>query len=179
MIKECINHLQWQRNLLDEYNDKEKESLFPLVEDVVDLKPILFYTTTSKGNIKLLNDIRKNISREQYGEFLTLFDSIRMATFKNKKKIVSNNHFFGNPFMEVKLNQSRITYEVLTKKHIVVTGAFTKKVQVSKKYSYDMVHNKELFLKNREFLLKNSDNPLFIKEQEKITDEILKILRKE
>lgn len=172
-IKNELLLIDRKRNLIREFMKKTEPFIELSREDIH-----IFYTKTSLGNVKLLNDIKK-IPKENYDEFYTLFQSIQSGNLKNPKVISSNNRFYGRPFFEVKLNHARITFEVLRSDVVVITGAFVKKVQTSKKYNNTMINNKQLFLNNYDYLLENLDNVTFKKEQEEVTKQVEKILKKE
>ncbi|MGN0973759.1 MAG: hypothetical protein ACI4OT_03360 [Bacilli bacterium] len=175
ILKREIQNIEDKKNLIYDYKDALENQQ---IAELVDKKAKIFYTLTNRGNVKLLGDI-KEIPSEVYDDFNVLFESIRTGKFKNPKVIKSGNRFYGNPFMEVKLKQARITFEILSQDIIVVTGAFVKKVQTSKRYNSIMINNKQLFLANKEELLAKKDNKQFIESQNKITEEVSKIFRKE
>lgn len=175
IVKKELQNIEDRKNLIYDYKDALENQQ---ITELVDKKAKIFYTLTNRGNVKLLSDI-KEIPSEVYDDFSILFESIRSGKFKNPKVIKSGNRFYGNPFMEVKLKQARITFEILAQDTIVVTGAFVKKVQTSKRYNSIMINNKQLFLANRDELLAKKDNKQFIESQNQITEEVSKIFKKE
>ncbi len=158
-IKRELLTIERKKSFVNEYMKKVDHSVEISKDDIH-----IFYTTTARGNVKLLNDIKK-IPSEEYDTFSVLFQSIQSGNFKNPKVIKSSNRFYGKPFLEVKLNCARITFEILTRDIVVITGAFVKKVQTSKKYDMTMIHNKQLFLNNKDYLMKNSKCKAFLRRE--------------
>ena len=170
-----IQQLEQMKNFIYDYQENQLETE---IESFSVETPKVFYTTTPSGNISLMNDL-KEISKEVYPEFLTLFDSILSGNPKRPKTIDRSCKKFKNTFLQVRLNHSRMTFNVLTNDIIVVTGAFIKNDQRSNILSSRFRNTDKLFSLNKEYFLKNINNQDYISSQEKITQEVYKILRKE
>lgn len=167
-----INQMQ---TLLSDYMDAQEE--VDLIEETIS-HPTLLYTTTKAGKVCLLNDL-KEISEESYPEFLTLFESIASGNVKRPKIINKSGGKYKNSFYQIRLNHSRMTFQVLTSNFIVLTGAFTKKVQKNSILGNKFKSIDRSFSDNKDFFLENCKNPEFIKKQEQITRAVYKTLRKE
>lgn len=175
--QEALLQIQPLQKELSFLNDYQEQQLETSAGEIHIESPKLLYTTTPIGNICLLNDL-KQISREAYPEFLTLFESIIHGNPKNVKTIDKSCKKFKNTFLEVKLNTSRMTFHTLSNNAFVLSGAFTKKVYTNSITGSKFRSIDSNFSRNKDFFLANLNNPEYLNSQEKITEEVYKILRK-
>lgn len=173
--EEYIQQLEQMKNFIYAYqeNQLEKETDSFSIE-----RPKIFYTTTPSGKICLINDL-KEINKEAYPEFLTLFSSILAGNPKKPKTIDHSEKKFKNSFLQVRLNDSRMTFSVLSSDTLVLTGAFVKKVKSNSMMANKFRNIDITYSKNKDFFLEHLNDQLYLSSQEKITEEVYKILRKE
>lgn len=170
-----LNKINQMQSLLSDYMEEQEE--VDLIEETIS-HPTLLYTTTKAGKVCLLNDL-KEINEESYPEFLTLFESIVSGNVKRPKIINTSTKKYKNSFYQIRLDHSRMTFHVLTSNCVVITGAFTKKVQKNRVLGDKFKSIDKNFADNKEFFLNNYTNPEFIKEQEQVTKTVYRVLRKE
>lgn len=177
---ECnLEKLKTLKFLVNKYvfiNNKTGEDDEVIYQDDTSSNFTLLYTKTDAGNVSLLRDF-ESIAKEQYNDFLCLFESLLVGQLKNPRVLFKDN--FSDSFTEVKKNQARITFERPTGNFIVVTGAFCKKVRKSSLSCKTLARIKTTYNKNEPYILENLNNPVFIDEQTEITKEVLHILRRE
>lgn len=153
---------------MDEENEKE-------LKDEIIKHPKISYLTTSTGNVCLLKDL-KNIDTEIYPDFLEMFDSILNGKLRHPKTIAEKR--FKNTFLQVRISSTRMLFYVLKDNNIVLSSAFVKKVQTSKNLSNFYKGRDDIFAKQKDSILNSIYDENYQKQQEEITKEVYKILRK-
>lgn len=168
-------HIEDMQNLIYDYMELEEE--IDLETEKIE-QPTLLYTKTPAGNVCLLNDL-KGINSEAYPEFLTLYESIISGNLRMPKTIDHSEGKFKNTFLQVRLNHSRMTFHVLKRNFIVLSGAFVKHVQKSRILSEKFKTIDTTFSNQKDYLLEHLEDPTFLNEQQQITHEVYKVLRKD
>ncbi len=156
------------------YDYREKENEKELKDEIIS-HPKISYLTTSTGNVCLLKDL-KTADAEVYPDFLELFDSILSGNLKHPKTISEKR--FRNTFLQVRTSCTRMLFYVLKDNNIVLSSAFVKKVQMSKNLACFYKCRDNIFTSQKEFILNSIDDKSYQKEQDKITEEVYKVLRK-
>ncbi len=159
-----------KRNLL-------KDILFTKIdeeEDQVDKSnKLIFMPIKGSDKIRIFDEL-KDIPQEECEGFIELFESIKNGTFKNIRRFVNNEALNGA--LEVKGYQVRILFQRLSSDCYVIISMFIKKTQNDSGYR-NAIKNKYAEFKNIEKSLKESiKDPLFIKKNKEIEDEVFKIL---
>ncbi len=160
---------------------KYKESLIYLESEEIPQNiekdsPTLVYSKTAAGKVVILKDFKRE-PMESYREFLYLFESILSGNLKNLKYL--NNPLFKEPLYEVKYNETRIFFIPLKGNVYLMVGALVKKVKNSSYYFNFLVNIYNIACLNKDEIISNLDNKEFIDAENKISDEIKKLLKKE
>ena len=157
--------------------DYMEDQIMDTQEETIEM-PKLFYTTTPAGNICLLNDL-KEIPRENYDDFLTLFDSVHMGKLRRIKTIDRSGKKFQNSFCQVRLNYARMTLHIMKNNCIVLSSAFLKHAQRSSIFSNRFKSIDANYSRQKDYIEKHIEDPQFIEKQEQVTSQVYKLLRKE
>lgn len=134
------------------------------------------FLQTKSGNYSIFSDI-KEIAFEHYYLFETLLKEMKNNKFRNIKYI-SNNDALQDT-IEVKYNQARITFVKLRKNKYVILDMFIKKVQTNAIYKASLKNKIDLYRENYKVINDLIDNESFIDDNNKIFEQVLKILSKE
>ena len=165
-IKDIQEIMNWMVQYRDQINTElEEES-----------KNNLVYLTSSSGNVYALNDI-KSIDQAYYDSFLELINSIINGTFKNIKTFVHNNKLVQ--LYEVKNFKTRIVFSKIFVNTFLIISIFIKKTDNDLKYREQLINRSIIFQNNKTNLKQLCQEENFLKSQEEITGQILRILKKE
>lgn len=134
------------------------------------------FLKTNGGNYSIFSDI-KEIASEHYYLFSTLLAEMRKGKFRNIKYFNNNNALQDT--IEVKYNQARITFTSLGSNKYVILDMFIKKVQTDAAYKASLKNKIDLYKDNYNLINDLKDNESFLEENDKIYNQVLKILTKE
>ena len=169
---EFINELKEKRNRFSkvlQYRDHKEEL------EVEEEENKLIYLDSFYGNTYALNDIKK-IDVKFYETFLELIESIQNGTFKNIKAFQNNQKLNG--LLEVKGFHERIVFKRMSETIYAIIYIFVKKDKYDGGYAISLKNRAEIFWSQFESLKKLANNPEYLEEQYKTTEEIKRILKK-
>lgn len=177
ILEEKTKALVKLEKMQDFLYDYMEDQIMETQEETIEM-PKLFYTTTPAGNICLLNDL-KEIPRENYDDFLTLFASVHMGKLRRIKTIDRSGKKFQNSFCQVRLNYARMTLHIMKNNCIVLSSAFLKHAQRSSIFSNRFKSIDANYSRQKDYIEKHIEDPQFIEKQEQVTSQVYKLLRKE
>lgn len=137
----------------------------------------IVFLETSSGNIYAKEDLNPNvIPSEYYAGFYELLKSIEEGTFKNVKKLTSNNNSTAG-ISEVKGFKRRVIFDRVGPNTYVVIGIYTKKSNKDKSYLDPLKNRIAIYRKRREYIVEQAKNDEYIKEQQEILNGIYEIIK--
>lgn len=137
----------------------------------------IVFLETSSGNIYAKEDLNPNvIPSEYYAGFYELLKSIEEGTFKNVKKLTSNNNGTAG-ISEVKGFKRRVIFDRVGPNTYVVIGIYTKKSNKDKSYLDPLKNRIAIYRKRREYIVEQAKNDEYIKEQQEILNGIYEIIK--
>lgn len=137
----------------------------------------IVFLETSSGNIYAKEDLNPNvIPSEYYAGFYELLKSIEEGTFKNVKKLTSNNNGTAG-ISEVKGFKRRVIFDRVGYDTYVVIGIYTKKSNKDKSYLDPLKNRIAIYRKRREYIVEQAKNDEYIKEQQEILNGIYEIIK--
>lgn len=189
---ELLKEIKQIKDLLEEEQDKESLIEFrddinllnrkiKLIKAIENRKEIentkeerktnnLIFTSTSSGNIRLLDEI-DHIDPVYYDGFIDLLNSIKDSTFKNVKRFKTiNGANYG--VSEVRDFKIRVVFDRIGPYDYAIVSAFVKKSDNDKGYLTQLNHNIKSYRLQKDYLKANLKNDEFMKEQENIENEL-------
>ena len=137
----------------------------------------IVFLETSSGNIYAKEDLNPNvIPSEYYAGFYELLKSIEEGTFKNVKKLTSNNNGTAG-ISEVKGFKRRVIFDRVGPNTYVVIGIYTKKSNKDKSYIDPLKNRIAIYRKRRDSIVEQAKNDEYIKEQHEILNEIYEMIK--
>lgn len=189
---ELLKEIKQIKDILEEEQDKEsliefKEDIdllnkkIKLIREIETTKELeaetdekitnnLIFTTTSSGNVRVLDEI-EHIDSVYYEGFIGLINSIKDSTFKNVKRFTTiNSANYG--VSEVKDFKIRVVFDRIGPHDYVIISAFIKKSDNDKGYKNQLNHNVKSYKLQKEQLKNNLENAEFMTMQENIEKEL-------
>lgn len=189
---ELLKEIKQIKDILEEEQDKEsliefKEDIdllnkkIKLIREIETTKELeeetdekitnnLIFTTTSSGNVRVLDEI-EHIDSVYYEGFIGLINSIKDSTFKNVKRFTTiNSANYG--VSEVKDFKIRVVFDRIGPHDYVIISAFIKKSDNDKGYKNQLNHNVKSYKLQKEQLKNNLENTEFMTMQENIEKEL-------
>lgn len=157
--KKELRKEQDKQNILITVLEPEQQTKLP--EEKIENDFI--FAPTQGGNIRVLEELEKNIPREYYESFLGLIESMKKGVFKNMRK-VHGPSINTRGFYEVRdiIGGTRLFVDKIDDNKIVLISAFVKKTDSNNNY-YNTVQMKIREYNNRkQALINNLSNPEFI-----------------
>ena len=105
-----------------------------------------------------------------------MLKSIEEGTFKNVKKLTSNNNGTAG-ISEVKGFKRRVIFDRVGPNTYVVIGIYTKKSNKDKSYLDPLKNRIAIYRKRREYIVEQAKNDEYIKEQQEILNGIYEIIK--
>lgn len=174
-LQEFKDEILFKQKLIQHINsnniDKQDE------ESVVEVLNNIVFLETSSGNIYAKEDLNPNIiPSEYYAGFYELIKSIEEGTFKNVKKLTSNNNRTAG-ISEVKSFKRRVIFDRIDYNIYVILGIFTKKSDKDKGYIDALKRRISIYRNNKESIVERIKDANYISEQKEILDEIYEITK--
>lgn len=135
----------------------------------------LVFLTSSSNNLYVINDLL-SIPQDYYDSFLDLFESIIDGSFRRIKRFRNTNDEL-NGVSEVRNFKTRIVFDRIGPNSFQIIDVFIKKSDNDKGYQEPLRNRVKVFKNNRKNIVSLVKNEEFLKDQDKITEEVLTILK--
>ncbi len=167
-LQKEFKKLDYLSNITTEENQHQQEKICNT----------LIFAATTGGNIRVLEEIEKDIPQEYYGSFKDLFTSIKDGTFRNVKRFSSNNTETAG-FCEVKNHKTRVVFDRVGPNTYALITAFMKKSDNSKGYLELLSKKIKDYKDQKDSLLANLENPEFLQLNRQLEQELFQKLSPE
>lgn len=143
-LQECKELAQEKLGFILSIEDGKKEQVVLEKQEKIDI----FYFSYNGTNL-IISDLLKE-DTEKYESYLVLLDSILNQTFKGIKKITKK---FCSLY-QIRCCKQRLVFDYIDKDKIIIIIAFTKKVQMDKKYRETTEERFEKYISEKDKIIK-------------------------
>lgn len=176
-LEDFKEEIIYKQRLITEINKANVEIIDKGESEENKISNNIVFLETSSGNIYAKEDLNPNvIPSEYYAGFYELLKSIEEGTFKNVKKLTSNNNGTAG-ISEVKGFKRRVIFDRVGPNTYVVIGIYTKKSNKDKSYLDPLKNRIAIYRKRREYIVEQAKNDEYIKEQQEILNGIYEIIK--
>ncbi len=170
LIKEELCELRKMMDYLVSYRDLKN------VKEEEKEMNTLIYLKSSNHNYYAISDL-KGIDIEYYDSFLELMESIQNGMFKGVKVFKNNEKLDG--LCEVRNFKTRIVFKRISNDTYAILSLFMKKADNEKSYRLNLYNRMDAYNVQKEYMKMGIQNKEYLKENQKVTEEMKRILRRE
>ncbi len=138
-----------------------------------DVEKNLFFLTTNNENVVAYESLKKEVPRDYYNDFLTIFTNLKKGNLKGIKR------FKNKAIYEIKMFKIRVIFIILDQNNFVILDAFMKKYDTSKAYRERILKLNAVITQYLNYYKDNKDNLDFQGIHNGYYDELINLLTSE